>query len=192
MENTFKKSEDALYSNDIFSAALVNLTAWYTAKATKHGTTYIWKPLSFVDGTATGGANSSLRTSGAVSFDMPDDWVKIKASDLPWTGGNDKPVVHNSNLKAVRSNGDPNLLAEALDDSETLIDVDDSAVFSLKDVIVIDSEEMYITAITSSPSTQRLTVTRGYNSTTAATHSDNTQIYIGNKDPENYWTENIN
>ena len=191
MENTFKKSEDALYSNDIFSAALVNLTAWYTAKATKHGTTYIWKPLSFVDGTATGGANSSLRTSGAVSFDMPDDWVKIKASDLPWTGGNDKPVVHNSNLKAVRSNGDPNLLAEALDDSETLIDVDDSAVFSLKDVIVIDSEEMYITAITSSPSTQRLTVTRGYNSTTAATHSDNTQIYIGNKDPENYWTENM-
>tara|TARA_R110000744_G_scaffold254904_2_gene370469 strand:- start:1201 stop:4311 length:3111 start_codon:yes stop_codon:yes gene_type:complete len=95
MENTFKRASDALFSDDIYVAAKLRLTAWYTAKESKHSTSYIWKPLSFVDGTATGGEYSSLRTSGLISFDMPDDWAKIKSSDLPWSNGNNKPVDSN-------------------------------------------------------------------------------------------------
>tara|TARA_R110002020_G_scaffold161725_1_gene347019 strand:- start:1503 stop:4832 length:3330 start_codon:yes stop_codon:yes gene_type:complete len=188
MENTFKRASDALESDDIYAAAKLGLTVWYTAKDTKHGTDYIWKPLSFTDGTATGGEHSSLRTSGPISFDMPDDWASIKASNLPWTGSNNKPISHNSNLKSVTSLGAPNLLAESgFDDSETSVTVDDGTVFNVNDVIVIDNEEMKITSI----SANVLTVTRGFNSTTAASHSDDTQIFIANKDPENLWTENM-
>ena len=65
-----------------------NMMAWYTAKTAKTASTYMWKPLPIVDGTSTGYYNSSLRRSGTVYFDMPDDWVAIKASDLgsSWTG----------------------------------------------------------------------------------------------------------
>ena len=59
-----------------------NLILWYTAKTTKTVTEYKWKPLSFVDGTSTGGANTSLRLSGTIAFDMPEDWVSVKASDV--------------------------------------------------------------------------------------------------------------
>ena len=59
-----------------------NLILWYTAKTTKTGTEYKWKPLSFVDGTSTGGANTSLRFAGTVAFDLPEDWVSVKASDV--------------------------------------------------------------------------------------------------------------
>ena len=66
------------------------------------------------------------------------------------------------------------LLNEALDNSETGIDVDDGTVFSINDVIKIDSEQMLITSI----STNTLTVTRAYNSTSATTHLNNAGITI--------------
>ena len=66
------------------------------------------------------------------------------------------------------------LLNEALDNSETGIDVDDGTVFAINDVIKIDSEQMLITSI----STNTLTVTRGYNSTTAVIHSNNAGITV--------------
>ena len=63
-------------------------------------------------------------------------------------------------------------MAEALDTSETAIDVDDGSEFKLLNVIEVGTEQMKITAISSNT----LTVTRGFNSTTAATHSDNAQV----------------
>jgi len=66
------------------------------------------------------------------------------------------------------------LLNEALDNSETGVDVDDGTVFSINDVIKIDSEQMLITSI----STNTLTVTRGYNSTSATTHLNNAGITV--------------
>ena len=92
-----------------------------------------------------------------------------------------------SKLKAVQlgytlvyqSTGDPlpkNLTNEALDASETDVDVDEGAQFTVGDIIKIDSEMMKITAI----NTNTLTVTRAYNGTTAATHDNDSEIYTLN------------
>ena len=64
-------------------------------------------------------------------------------------------------------------LNEDLDNSETDIDVDDGSVFTTSDFILVDSEVMDITGI----STNTLTVTRGYQGTGAVTHDDNTSVY---------------
>ena len=66
------------------------------------------------------------------------------------------------------------LLAEALDNSETGVDVDDGTEFAVGQVILAGSEQMKITAISSNT----LTVTRGFNGSTAASHSDNVQVEI--------------
>ena len=79
-----------------------------------------------------------------------------------------------------QSNGTTaNLLAEALNNSETGVDVDDGSVFVVNDAIRVDNEEMLITNISSNT----LTVTRGQNGTSAATHNDNAAI---SKVPENF------
>ncbi|KKL11569.1 hypothetical protein LCGC14_2544510, partial [marine sediment metagenome] len=68
-------------------------------------------------------------------------------------------------------------MAETLDDSETALTVGDSISFRVGDVIRVDTEHMLITSIVSS--TNVLTVTRGYNSTTAAVHNGGTEdIYL--------------
>ena len=64
--------------------------------------------------------------------------------------------------------------AEELDATETAIDVDDGDDFTVGDGIQIESEAMRVTAI----STNTLTVVRGIQSTTAATHSTNTDVFI--------------
>lgn len=59
---------------------------------------------------------------------------------------------------------------EALDNSETGVDVatDQGAYFRQGDIVSVDSEYMLVTSV----SGDTLTVTRGYGSTTAASHSD--------------------
>ena len=59
-------------------------------------------------------------------------------------------------------------LAEALDASETGVDVSDVTQFKVGDMLLVDTELMLITAI----ATPTLTVTRGVEGTTGATHSD--------------------
>lgn len=71
------------------------------------------------------------------------------------------------NLETVAS-----LAAEAIDATETAIDVDAGTDFDVLETILIDSEQMYITGI----ATNTLTVIRGVNGTTAATHDDNSVI----------------
>ena len=82
-----------------------------------------------------------------------------------------KPILLYDTATANTTNA-TSLLAEALDTSETAIDVDDGSEFKLLNVIEVGTEQMKITAISSNT----LTVTRGFNSTTAATHSDNAQV----------------
>ena len=80
---------------------------------------------------------------------------------------------------SMQSTGDPlpkNLLNEALDASETEVDVDEGGQISVGDIIKIDSEMMKVTSI----STNTLTVTRGYNGTTAATHDNDSEVYTLN------------
>ncbi len=79
----------------------------------------------------------------------------------------------------LQSGGAANLLNEALDDSETGVDVDDGTVFQVGDFIKVDSEIMKILSI----STHTLTVERGAMSTTEATHNNNAAIYWNNFTP---------
>jgi len=82
-------------------------------------------------------------------------------------------VIGNAAVEVYQADGTTaNLLAEALDSSETGVDVDYGGTFSANNVIKVDSEEMLITSI----STNTLTVTRAYNGTSAASHSDNASI----------------
>ena len=65
------------------------------------------------------------------------------------------------------------LAAEAIDISETAIDVDDGGDFTAGDVLLIDAELMYVSDISSNT----LTVTRAYGTSIAATHADDTIIW---------------
>lgn len=65
-------------------------------------------------------------------------------------------------------------LAEALDASETGVDVDDGTAFRAGDIILVDSERMSVSSI----SGNTLTVVRGVIGSTAATHSDNAWVKI--------------
>lgn len=65
---------------------------------------------------------------------------------------------------------------EALDATETVIDVGDAEIFDINDLIQVDSEIMLVTARDISSTQETLTVTRAYFSTTAATHSTGADI----------------
>lgn len=65
------------------------------------------------------------------------------------------------------------LAAEAMDTSETGFDVDDGDDFSASDVILVNAELMYVDSI----STNTLTVVRGYGSTVATSHDNNSIIW---------------
>ena len=74
-------------------------------------------------------------------------------------------------------------LAEALDSSETAIDVDDETeITTTGDIILVDEELM---TVSSTADDNTLTVTRGTSGTTAVTHADNTlvRLALGNADP---------
>ena len=70
--------------------------------------------------------------------------------------------------------GAKDALNEALDDSETDVDVDDGTKFQVGEYILVDAEIMKVTAI----STNTLTVVRAQLGTTAATHLDNALVYV--------------
>ena len=68
-------------------------------------------------------------------------------------------------------------IASAISDTTgTSVDVDDASIFVVNDLIQVDDEVMLITALDSSSATNTVTVTRGYFSTTAATHSSGASI----------------
>ena len=65
--------------------------------------------------------------------------------------------------------------AEAVDNTETAIDVSDGSVFNYGDIIKINNEKMIITNISSNT----ITVRRGALGTTIATHNTGVDVYIG-------------
>jgi hypothetical protein len=76
-------------------------------------------------------------------------------------------------------------LNEALDDSETAVDVDDeTGMNTANDVILVDNELMLVSATTDD---NTMTVTRGHSGTDAAEHADNTlvRLAVGNADSAN-------
>ena len=65
-------------------------------------------------------------------------------------------------------------LAEALDTTETGVDVSAGTAFDVGHILKIEDEQMLVTAISSNT----LTVTRGYNGTTAAIHGSGLAISV--------------
>jgi len=63
---------------------------------------------------------------------------------------------------------------EELDASETTVTVTSGAVLAVGQTILVESEQMYVTA----KSTNDLTVVRGVNGTTAATHATSKTVYV--------------
>jgi len=76
-------------------------------------------------------------------------------------------------------------LNEALDNSETAVDVDDeTGMNTANDVILVDNELMLVSATTDD---NTMTVARGHSGTDAVTHDDNTlvRLVVGNADSAN-------
>lgn len=66
------------------------------------------------------------------------------------------------------------LLNEALDTSETAVDVDAGTDFAIAETLLVDSEQLYVTGI----ATNTLTVVRGANGTTVATHANDAPVSV--------------
>ena len=79
-------------------------------------------------------------------------------------------------VRAKESDGDNVTAAEAINTSETGIDVSNASNLIAYDVIRIDNEEMNITSISSNT----LTVERGFNGTDAVAHDNGTAVLVDN------------
>lgn len=94
---------------------------------------------------------------------------------LDFIGNPERPVTQTKHEWLEDSlNAYSDTAAEAMDASETGLDVTDGTKFLAGDIIMQDYELMSVSSI----STNTLTVVRGYGSSTAATHSDATTVYI--------------
>ena len=86
-----------------------------------------------------------------------------------------KPELYEDSLVSRSS-----LLNEALDNSETAVDVDDGTAFRKGDIVGVEdsdgdiAEKMYVSSVSSNT----LTVVRGYGATSATTHDDNSPIRV--------------
>ena len=81
--------------------------------------------------------------------------------------------------EAVQGDGTPNNLNDTttgggIDADDTPIEVKDNSTFAVNDVIMIGTEQMLVTEIQAS---NHMAVTRGYNNTTAASHTDGAAIF---------------
>ena len=73
-----------------------------------------------------------------------------------------------------KEDSDTDLNDASMTTTKTTVAVDDGTQFAVGQTIVIGSEQMLITSI----STNNLTVARSLNGTTAAAHADNSDVYI--------------
>jgi len=98
----------------------------------------------------------------------------VNSSNNAYTLDNEAPHGSMSRDLNNAAAGDAQLVNEAIDGSETEIDVDEGAYFFVGDLIRVDDEIMEVTGISSNT----LTVIRGTHGSSAASHSDNTAIEL--------------
>ena len=85
-----------IYDDATAADLQMKITVYYAGRVSKTSNTYEWKPLPHIDNTTREGkTSSSLNVSGHISFEAPDDWGKIKSSDLPWSDTASLPVIDN-------------------------------------------------------------------------------------------------
>lgn len=106
------------------------------------------------------------------------DWVEAPLLRLLGVNGGSKFNIQDLGTKIEwqqdTMSPSSDLINEALDNSETGVDVVNGAYFRVGHVVKVDSELMNVTAVSSNT----LTVTRGASGSTAANHADQTPIYI--------------
>ena len=134
-------------------------------------------------------ANATPDTTGSASYDTfllgAGDYIYLPnmrkfSIDADASGGDAYEVddtAPDSNMYRAVNNaaaGDAQLLNEALDNSETAIDVDESAYFFVGDIIRVEDEIMEVIGITHA--SNRLEVISGTHGSDKATHSDDTAI----------------
>ena len=130
-------------------------------------------------------SKSQTLTAGTVRYSIPTDAKHVdyytarivKDTDLGASGANLRVMQYNEyiNKESVTQEDEivTTTLAEALDASETEIDLTSSTGFSATGTIFVDNEQITYTGI----STNTLTgCTRGASSTTAATHDNSTAV----------------
>ena len=114
--------------------------------------------------------HSLLLTPGEFVFIPNPRLIDYSASSSAGGGATlDNQVPDSNGYVAV---GGSTLIAEALDGTETGVDVDDGDYFEVGDYIRIENEVMEVTSI----STNTLTVVRGVQGSTKASHSDDTAV----------------
>ncbi len=130
-------------------------------------------------------ASTAMLTLGAFTADGANAIVKslLAVSCVPnvieWEWSKDgqflKRTISGEGNGDVRDTG-VGTLDGALDNSQTDVTVDELAVFDVGSKIYIDTEAMDVTAKASDTGGGDLTVTRAYDGTSAAAHSDNAVI----------------
>lgn len=133
-------------------------------------------------------SRAMLNTVGSTAGSMPSDlkpkpvpdWLdRVKNADTPLlqliTKASPPDRMHNVLTWGWSSNRETyDQLAEALDAVETAVDVDNGSRFQVDDLIQVEDELMIVTAI----ATNTLTVIRGAQGSTAATHTDDFGVSI--------------
>ena len=136
-------------------------------------------------GTALSGYDSSTYITAA------DPAKKVVIYPIPGqtVAANDNLYIY---LNDTISTASQSAEGDTMDASETALTIDDGSNVSAGDVLLVDAELMYVSAVADddgddgyTPST--LTVTRGYGTSIAATHADNTLVWkVGT--PSNHTT----
>jgi len=140
--------------------------------------------------TADGAASFDI-TAGTGKLDLSEELAEVIRGDntslLSRLGISFKSTqkTHKWNEDSLNANTDQ--LAEALDASETAVDVDDGTKFKIGTLFKCNernkTEVMRVTAISSNT----LTVERGYGSTSGETHADNAEIMIIGHSKQESW-----
>ncbi len=131
--------------------------------------------------TAPGAASFDI-TSGTGMLDLSNELAEIiRADNTSLLGrlgisGMSTQKTHKWNEDKLNANTDQ--LAEALDDNETAVDVDDGTKFKIGTLFKLNernkTEVIQVTAV----ATNTLTVVRGYGSTTGESHANDAEIMI--------------
>jgi len=97
---------------------------------------------------------------------------------MSWDGANFLNMIHNQGDQRTDGDGTTSTIittcAEAVDDSETAIDVASGSAVTVGETIEINDEQIYVDTISGNTLS---VVIRGFNGTTAAAHNNSTNIY---------------
>ena len=130
-----------------------------------------------------GTLSNQLYLLGAGDYIMLPNFRQVNFLNADASGGNAYQLTNQNPERDMSSPvlyvavdnpaaGDAQLAAEAIDGTETEIDVDDADFFKVGDLIRVENEIMEVTGISS----DTLTVIRGTHGSAKATHSDNTAL----------------